>query len=103
MVKLPQDCNQGKGSNFEELKASQRCKNQQLEHYLKEAILNDVEDGRLSEADGLVLTANLGKETLRIALEKWTHMLFQQAQKPFWKDPLYTKDYPLKPLPFGML
>ena len=91
------------GSIFQEFKANQRCKIEQLEQCRKEDILNDSEDGRLPEADWLVLTANLGKEKLRFALEDWRHMILQQAQKPFWKDPLYAKDYPLKPLPFGML
>ena len=91
------------GSIFEELEASQPRKIEQLEQYRKEAILNDKEDGRLTRADWLVLTANLAKEKLRFALEEWRHMLLQQAQKPFWKDPLYTKDYAHKPLPFGML
>ena len=35
------------GSIFEELKASQRCKIEQLEQCRKEDILNDSEDGRL--------------------------------------------------------
>ena len=47
------------GSIFEELKASQGCKIEELEECRKEAILKDKEDGRLTEADWLVLTANL--------------------------------------------
>ena len=40
------------------------------------------------EADWLVLTANLGKEKLRFALEEWRYMILQEAQMSFWKDPL---------------
>ena len=59
-----------------------------------------------SDTDGVegpVLNANLAEDQLRSVLDTWSAMLKQQAQDPFWKDPLYNRDYPSKPLPFGVL
>ena len=55
------------------------------------------------EADWLVLTANLGKEKLRFALEEWRYMILQEAQMTFWKEPLYIMRYSYEVLILGML
>ena len=89
------------GSIFEAFKANQRCKIEQLEQCVKED--NDSEDGRMPEADWLVLAAKLGQEKLGFAREELRHIIHQEAQMSSWKDPLYIMRYSYKVLILGLL
>eukprot|EP00930_Biecheleria_cincta_P014769 TRINITY_DN12568_c2_g1_i2.p1 TRINITY_DN12568_c2_g1~~TRINITY_DN12568_c2_g1_i2.p1 ORF type:complete len:1321 (+),score=220.75 TRINITY_DN12568_c2_g1_i2:246-3965(+) len=83
-------------------KANKVLKSDRFEMCRAEAILQDRDERRLTEKEWGELTANLGEKKLRSSLEAWDAMLKEQAQRPFWKDPMYN-EYASKPLPFGML
>ena len=67
--------------------------------FYKDAVEKDI---HLSAKEKSWFIANL-TDQLHSVLDTWSTMLHKQACRPMWKDPLYVRDFPFDPLPFGIL